>query len=123
VDSKNTLFSITDLKTALLERKPTQMKLLALTEVLLVNVLLIALLFWITSDYGFRAAYWGSEGFTPSTMRYPLFLITSASKGPILIPGLITVDWQQVVVIALVAIDGLYAWSAFTGRHRSVESP
>ncbi len=92
------------------------MKLLTLVEALVVNVLLIALLLWITGDYGFRAAYWGGEGFTPTTVRYPLFLITSAVKGSTSIPGLLTVDWQQVVILILAVTDAIYVSSLLGSR-------
>jgi len=92
------------------------MRLLALFEVLIVNVILIALLVWITGDYTYRAAYWGTEGFTPTMVRYPLFYITSAVKGSTSIPGLLTVDWQQVVLLLLVVTNAVYALSMFRSR-------
>ncbi len=94
------------------------MKLLAFLEVLFVNVILIALFFWITGDYNFRAAYWGPEGFTPTAIRYPLFLSTSAEKGVTSIPGLLTLDWQQVVVLLLVVTDAIYTSSLLAARRR-----
>lgn len=84
------------------------MKLLSLVEVLVVNIFLIGLLLWITGDYSFRAAYWGPENFTPTPFRYPLFLVTSAVNGSTSIPGLLTVDWQQIVVLILVLTDAVY---------------
>jgi hypothetical protein len=92
------------------------MKLLPLVEMLVVNVVLIVLLVWIAGDYGFRAAYWGGEGFAPTTVRYPLFLITSAVKGPTSIPGLLTVDWQQVAVLILALTDAVYVLSLLRTR-------
>jgi hypothetical protein len=83
-------------------------RLLPLLEVLAANVFLIALFFWITGDYDFRTSYWATEVFTPTTVRYPLFLITSAVKPSTSIPGLLTLDWQQVVVLLLVATDAVY---------------
>ncbi len=97
------------------------MRLLALVEVLVVNVVLIALLIWITGDYSYRAAYWGPEGFTPNMVRYPLFYITSAVRGTTHISGLFTVDWEQVVLLVLVVTDGVYAWSALKGSRRQVQ--
>jgi hypothetical protein len=95
------------------------MKLLSLVEVLVVNVVLIALLLWITGDYGFRAAYWGTEGFRPTTVRYPLFLVTSAVKGSTSIPGSLTVDWQQVVVLVLALTDSVFLSSVLRRRRDS----
>ncbi len=92
------------------------MKLLLLVEAIIVNVFLIALILWITGDYTFRDAYWGTESFDPTTVRYPLFFVTSAVKGSTSIPGLLTVDWQQVVVLVLVLADAVYLSGVFRSR-------
>jgi hypothetical protein len=92
------------------------MKLLSLIELLVVNVLLIALLLWITGNYSLRIAYWQSENFSPATVRYPLFLITSAVKGSTSIPGILTVDWQQIVVLILVVTDAIFVSSLLRAR-------
>lgn len=96
------------------------MKVLPLLKVLVVNALLIALLALITENYGLRLAYWTSEGFASTTVRYPFFFITSAVKGSTHIPGLLSVDWQQVIVVVLVAVDGLFVISALKSRSQSV---
>lgn len=88
----------------------------AFLEALVVNVVLIALLAAITENYGLRMAYWGPEGFTPSMTRYPLFFVTSAVKGGTQIPGLLSVDWQQVVVLVLVVFDALFVRSVLKDR-------
>ena len=92
-----------------------RMKRLPLVEVLIVNALLIPLLILITENYGLRGAYWASEGFTSTTVRYPLFFITSAVKGATHIPGIFSLDWQQVVLVVLVVTDAVFAWSARKG--------
>ncbi|MDA4116162.1 MAG: hypothetical protein OK442_06375 [Thaumarchaeota archaeon] len=94
------------------------MKLLPLLEVLVVNAFLIPLLALITENYGLRAAYWTSEGFTSTTVRYPFFFITLAIKGSTHIPGLLSVDWQQVILLVLVVTDAVYLWSAFKDGRR-----
>lgn len=100
------------------------MKLLPVVEVLVVNALLILLLVLITENYGLRAAYWRSEGFTSTTVRYPFFFITSAVKGSTYIPGLLSVDWQQVVLVVLVLTDAIFVWSALRGgRARGSRTP
>ena len=98
------------------------MKLLSLAEVLVVNVILVALLFWITGDYSFRTAYWGTMSFNPATARYPLFLITSAAKGSTSIPGLLTVDWQQVVALVLLLTDAVYLSNMLRSRRGAQQS-
>jgi hypothetical protein len=92
------------------------MRLVPLLEVLVANAVLIALLLWITGDYSYRASYWVTEGFTSTTVRYPLFLITSAVKGGTSIPGLLTVDWQQIVLLVLVVTDAVYAYALLQAR-------
>ncbi|MDA4116845.1 MAG: hypothetical protein OK455_00680 [Thaumarchaeota archaeon] len=88
------------------------MKIFSILEVVVVNAVLLALLAWVTGDYSTRADYWGPESFTPTMVRYPLFMITSAARGSTVIPGLLTVDWQQIIVLILVVTDVIYLWSA-----------
>lgn len=92
------------------------MKLLVVAEIIVVNAVLIPLLYLITVNYGLRGAYWTSEGFTYDMVRYPFFFITSATKGTTHIPGLLSVDWQQVVLFILVVADAIYAWTAISAR-------
>ncbi len=94
------------------------MKLAELVQVLVVNAVLIPLLALITENYGRRAAYWRSEHFTSTMVRYPLFFITSATSGSTQIPGILSVDWQQVVIVVLVLMDGWFVWSALKQRRR-----
>jgi hypothetical protein len=94
------------------------MKLLPLVEVLVINAFLIPLLVVITENYGLRAAYWGTEEFTSTTVRYPFFFITSAVKGTTHIPGLISVDWQQVILIILVLVDAVYLFSVLRANEQ-----
>jgi len=96
------------------------MKVVRLVEVLVVNAFLIPLLVLISENYGLRDAYWGPEGFAYTTARYPFFFITSAVKGTTRIPGLLSVDWQQVVVLLLVVVDGVFVLSALRGRRQDV---
>jgi len=94
------------------------MKLAALAEVLVVNAILIPLLALITENYGVRAAYWRSEHFTSTMVRYPFFFITSAVNGSTHIPGILSVDWQQIVLLVIVLVDGWFVWSELKGMRR-----
>lgn len=94
------------------------MRLLPLLEVIGVNVVLVALFLWVTGDYAFRTYYWGTEGFAPATARYPLFFITSAAKGSTSIPGLLTVDWQQILALLLILTDVIYVSTLLRARRR-----
>jgi hypothetical protein len=99
------------------------MKKLPLVEVIVVNAILISLLALITQNYALRMAYWGKpqDGFTPTMTRYPFFFITSAVKGSTHLPGLLSVDWQQVVLVVLILTDAVYLWSSIrSGRRRDV---
>jgi hypothetical protein len=95
---------------------------LPLAQVVVVNAILIALLVLITENYGLRAAYWGSEGFTSNMVRYPFFFITSAARGPTHIPGLFSVDWQQVILVVLILADAIFALGVYRSRRPSQES-
>ena len=90
------------------------------------NAVLIYLLTQVIGDYSFRANYWAAMGFTPSTSLFPLTLITSAVKGGTSIPGLLTLDWEQVLILAIVVADGIYIWE-FLRRSkqpiRAMDSP
>lgn len=92
------------------------MRLLALVELLALDTVLVVLLALITHNYALRNAYWGPEGFTPATTRYPLLFITSAVKGSTYIPGILSVDWQQVLILILVVTNAFFVWSAMKGR-------
>ncbi len=99
----------------------SSMKWVSVAEVLVVNGILIPVLILITENYSLRTAYWGPEGFAPSTARYPFFFITSAVKGSTSIPGLLSVDWQQVVLVVLILTDAVYAWSAIKSSRKREE--
>lgn len=87
------------------------MKLLPLLEALVFNVVLISLLVLISGNYGLRLAYWRHEGFTSNMVRYPFFFITSATNGSTTIPGILSVDWQQVVLLVIAIVDIVYLLS------------
>jgi len=100
------------------------MKALPLLEMLVVNAVLIPLLALITQNYALRMAYWAkpADGFAPTMTRYPLFFITSAVRGSTHIPGIFSVDWQQVILLLLIVVDGMVVLSALNvsmpGRQR-----
>ena len=98
------------------------MKRLPLAEVIVVNAILIPLLVLITQNYALRMAYWArpGDGFTPTMTRYPFFFITSAVRGSIHLPGLLSVDWQQVILLLLIVFDGLFILSALKSRSPKV---
>ena len=95
----------------------------AFAQVAVINALLLPLLALITYNYGLRLAYWRSEGFTPTMTRYPFFFITSAVKGSTTIPGLLSVDWQQVILLILLLTDAVFIWSALRPRAGTQELP
>lgn len=98
------------------------MKVLPLVEVLFVNAVLLAILVLITGNYGLRLEYWVHEGFTPHMARYPFFFITSATNGSTSIPGLLSVDWQQVLVVVVVLVDLVYYLSVVKSTVRPQSS-
>jgi len=97
------------------------MKRLPLAEVVVVNAILVPLLVLITQNYALRMAYWArpGDGFTPTMTRYPFFFITSAVRGSTHLPGLLSVDWQQIVLFVLVVADAIFALGFYRSRRHN----
>jgi len=102
------------------------MKWLPVLQLVIINVVLISLLALITENYGLRAAYFESEGFVPTMTRYPFFFITSAVKGAACsgsmscyVPGIFSIDWQQVIIFVLVVTDAVFVYSASKSMRRA----
>ena len=85
-------------------------------EVVVVNAVLLYLFWAVSADYAFRDGYWASMGFTPTTSLFPFALITSATSGQTSIPGLLTLDWHQVIAVILIVADALYLWAWLRAR-------
>jgi hypothetical protein len=83
------------------------MKLTSAINLAVFNVVGLILAVLIAGDQAYRLSYWRSMGFTPHTDYYPFFLITTATKGTTYIPGLLTIDWLQVLVVILAVVDSL----------------
>jgi hypothetical protein len=83
------------------------------------NAILILLILWVFQDYAYRAAYWRSMGFTPSTTYWPFFFVTSAVKGSTYIQGQLTLDWTQVLGVVLAAIDVAFLIGVLRSRSRA----
>jgi hypothetical protein len=98
------------------------MRTIPIIEVIVVNAVLVFLFTQVSGDLVFRNNYWAAMGFYPTTTLYPLSLVTSAVKGQTSIPGLLTVDWEQVIVVVLVFADLVYFWSWYSARRRSARA-
>ena len=81
------------------------MKALQATRIIVTNVVILAIIWAILQDDAGRVAYFQSLGFTTSTAYYPFFYITSASNEATRIPGLLTLDWAQVLAVVLLVLD------------------
>lgn len=92
------------------------MKITSVINIIVFNGMALILAALVYSDRVWRLDYWQSLGFTPSTAYYPFFYVTSAVRGGATIPGLLTVDWIQVIIVVAAVIDGGIAFSAI--RHR-----
>lgn len=92
------------------------MRVAALAEIAISNVVLLAAIAAVLQDQAGRLAYFRSLGFIPSTTYYPFFYITSAVNGSTRIQGLLTLDWVQVLGAALIILDLGFAVSFM--RHR-----
>ena len=99
------------------------MRSLTVIEVLVVNVVLIFLFTQVSADLVYRNNYWAAMAFTPSTSLFPLTLVTSAVRGQTAIPGLLTVDWEQVILIVLAVADSIYLWSWYSSRRPKAQGP
>ena len=87
------------------------------------NVILISLIWWVFQDYAYRTAYWRGLGFTPSTAYWPFFYVTSAVKGSTYIQGQLTLDWTQVLGAVLVLIDAAFLIRVLRRRSQADASP
>jgi len=96
------------------------MRLFSLLEVLVANAVIVALLLWVTGDDAYRASYWSSEQFVSTLSRVPLFFSWSAARGSSAIPGLLTLDWQQVLLVGLFVVDALYIRGILHSRKSSI---
>lgn len=83
------------------------MRLASLLNLAVFNGVAIILAVLVFSDRAWRLGYWENTlGFTPNTVYYPFFYVTSAVKGSTSIPGLLTIDWLQVILVVMVVVDG-----------------
>ena len=96
--------------------------------VLLVDALVLVALFYVNADWQWRIAYAASphghtSGYVPS-FSYSLFtqIFTMSSSGVSLASPL-TLDWIQVLGVALVIINGWYLYSTYAKRKTPPASP
>ena len=98
------------------------MKASTIFELVLLNVIVVYLVALVRSDQASRLQYWNSIGFSPSqvyssfTLRYP------AVSGTVSIPGLITLDWVQILLVFLVIVDVYQVASFVVGRRRRIQN-
>lgn len=95
------------------------MKAVDATKIIIPNLVIVALLWEVLLDQAGRLAYFRTLGFTPSTAYYPFFYITSAVDGTTRIQGLLTLDWAQVLAVALILIDAAFV-IGFLRKRKSV---
>jgi hypothetical protein len=81
------------------------MKASQVARIVLTNAVIIGLISLVLEDDSGRLAYFRSLGFTTSTAYYPFFYITSAVNGSTYIAGQLTLDWVQVLAVALLVLD------------------
>jgi hypothetical protein len=101
-----------------------QLKLSSLINLAIFNVIALILADLVYSDRVWRVGYWENVlGFTPHTAYYPFFYVTSAVRGSTSIPGTLTVDWLQVILVIMVLVDGSFALAYFRRRRASPPVP
>ncbi|GEM_PF-2110595 len=101
------------------------MKAFSVAKIIIPNVVILAMLWEVLQDQAGRLAYFRTLGFTSSTAYYPFFYITSAVDGTTRIQGLLTLDWAQVLAVALILIDAAFVVGLLRGRNAAspVEPP
>jgi len=87
------------------------------------NAILLLLIWWVFRDYAYRAAYWRSIGFTPSTAYWPFSFVTSAANSSTFIQGQLTLDWTQVLGAVLAVIDVAFLIRVLRRRSRAKAAP
>jgi hypothetical protein len=97
------------------------MKLSSIISVIVFNVVALVLAYLVYADRVFRIGYWEQMGFTSKTVYYPFFYITSAVNGPVAIPGTLTLDWLQVLLVIAIVVDGNFAIGLIRRRRRMAE--
>lgn len=95
------------------------MNLKRLLEVFGANAVLVLLLYWVTLDESARSAYAAHEGLTFQMVRSVLSQTSTlwASSGPLQSPP--TLDWVQLLIIAMLAFDALVVYGAMSRRRRA----
>ncbi len=103
----------------MLSRRAVITKAAPLIQLLLISVVLIVLSSLAAQDLNRRVEYARSIGFTPSLTYSPLFFILSSVGRGTSIPGLLTFDWSQFLLIVLIILDGSFALETILRRGHS----
>lgn len=85
------------------------MKVLSLIRILLIDSVLFVFVYLVETDLAFRNSYAVSLNFVPSTGYSVLtHALTLTGRGATLVSPL-ALDWVQLLVVALVVVNGGYA--------------
>jgi hypothetical protein len=98
------------------------MKFDTMVKIAVPNLVLLALIWEVLQDDAGRIAYFQTLGFTPTTHYYPFFFVTTAVHGSTYIPGLLTLDWVQVLGVVLLLLDLSFV-IGYVRRQRSMGAP
>lgn len=94
------------------------MKALLVLEVLVLNIVLLYVYSLVGQDFASRLAYDRSIGMAPSVSYSVFTYVLSGSNGATFIPGLLTLDWSQVILVALVVVDAGFVISLLQERRQ-----
>jgi hypothetical protein len=86
------------------------LKVREIAEALVINAILLAALYWVTIEQATRAAYATQEGLAFLIARFPLTLTTTLSGRNGQLTSPLTLDWMQLIVLALLVVDSIYAY-------------
>jgi hypothetical protein len=98
------------------------MRLSSVVEFVLLNAIVIYLIALVRSDQASRLQYWNRIGFTPSSVYSAFTLRYPAVNGMVSIPGLISLDWVQILLVLLIVVDVYQVASALGGRRRRIQN-
>lgn len=82
-------------------------------EALVLNAVLVAALFWLNVAQADRVAFAAGKGLSFVFSRSLLTYTTTLSGGGATLVSPLTLDWTQVIVVALVVLDAFYLAGSF----------
>jgi hypothetical protein len=95
-------------------------------KVAAVDLVLLALLYYVLQDLAWRAYYAGTphvpgSPFAPSFSYSILIRYFTMAGSKVSLTSPPTLDWVQLIVLVLVAVNGWFAYNAYRSRKASID--